>query len=98
MLYQMISKADRLHPVSRSDLRLALGISDRRIRREIEELRHRGVRVCSHSNGKGYYIAETPAEYEAFRAEYLSRAYKILANVRRMDRAVKGQLRMEVEE
>jgi biotin operon repressor len=70
-----------------------LGVSERRVRELIRELRLSGVRVCSDSAGKGYWIAEDEQDYAQFRAEMWSRVYRTLELLRAMDGLpVDGQL------
>lgn len=58
------------------------GIQDRHVRRLIEELRGDGYLICNAQNGKGYYLAETPAEIlRQYRQDH-SRAMSILKRMK----------------
>ena len=43
---------------SRQWLRSMTGMPDREVRREIEDMRNRGIFVCNDGDGQGYYISE----------------------------------------
>jgi hypothetical protein len=71
-------------------------LTDRRMRQSIEYFRNMGIRICHKdiiiAKGEdkeifqGYFIAETEAEYEAFRARYVNYACTIEDTARAMDR------------
>ena len=44
-------------------------MSDRAVRRQIEQYRQRGVWVISSSDGRGYWLTEDPAELACFLRE-----------------------------
>lgn len=67
-------------------------ISERLVRQNITALRKQGFRIVSSSDGGGYWIASSDKEYGRFRAEYLSRAIKIMDTVKAMDGMVEGQI------
>ncbi len=64
----------RENAVTRPDLRLLTGLSDRRIRRDIEDYRTtwRLSRpfICSSPRARGYWLTEDIGEIERFRREY----------------------------
>ena len=47
---------------SRQTLCMLTGLSDRKLRKEIEDLREQGVLVCTCEDGFGYYISEDTAD------------------------------------
>ncbi len=59
---------------------------DRQVRAGIERLRRRGWLVANTQSGAGYYLAESPEEYQTFRAVYVSHALPILETAKAMDR------------
>lgn len=58
---------------------------DRAVRNSIQRLRKKGNRICSKSNGKGYYVAKTRDEYKDFKASYLGTNYEKFEIVSAMD-------------
>jgi hypothetical protein len=60
-------------------------VSDRQVRKAIEILRHRGIRICNLQDGDGYFIAATEDEYQRFKAHYGARARTIFSVIRAMD-------------
>jgi predicted ArsR family transcriptional regulator len=91
-LLEMLKAASRERPLDRYEAATELFISEREVRRLIAELREQGVRVCSDSRGRGYWVARDEHDYKQFRAEYVSRATKIFKAVRAMDGVVEGQI------
>lgn len=66
------------HALSRNALTELTGLDDRTVRREIETLRTKGIPICSNSQNKGYFLAETPEEVKHYVAETRHRAMKLL--------------------
>ena len=60
-------------------------VSDRQVRKSIEILRHRGIRICNLQDGDGYFVAATEDEYQRFKAHYVARARTIFLVIRAMD-------------
>lgn len=60
--------------ISRQELQLRTGQSDRVNRKQIEKARIRGIRIISSSGSKGYYIARDDREWRSFLGEHLRRA------------------------
>lgn len=87
-----LEQATKEHPARRYELAKRYGTNERQIRLYIQAMRNNGIRVCSDSSGRGYWIAKTTAEYERFRAEYGSRATKIFKTIKAMDEATEGQI------
>lgn len=91
----MLDKASKKKPVTRDEIRIKFMVSDRVGRKLIENLRDKGIRVCGQSDGDGYWIAKTQAEYERFRMDYVSRATTILRRANNMDNQTdEGQVSM----
>lgn len=91
-LIPLLEAADKDSPATRHHLSTTLGAPDRIVRLEIEKLRADGMRVCSSSHGKGYWIAKTEEEYTSFRREYIARAKRQLQIVSAMDSQLIGQI------
>jgi len=81
-------------PKSRATLVNETGLSDRELRREIENARHRGVPIVSNNTKGGYHIASDLAEIQAFRYDCISRATKLL-NMARANYTIDGQIGIE---
>jgi len=76
-VYQHL-KHGQANAISRQALKELTGLSDRRIRRDIQELRNKGIPIISTSDSKGYYLAESNEEVRHYIAETRSRAMKLL--------------------
>ena len=81
-------------PITRREIRLQTGYSDRDIRQGIRDLRLQGMRIVTSDNG-GYYIAESEEDYLPFRNAMVSRVVKIMEVVNAMDRNLNGQVVLE---
>ena len=79
-------------PMNRHMCAFIVGASERTVRNAISILRNEGVRVCSDSHGRGYWLAEDEDDYLAFRSEYISRATEITKTVKAMDEAGEQQI------
>ena len=88
VLLDYLQTANRNHPRSRWELRMLTGKPDRAIRKEIEELRKQGHKICSDSHGKGYWVAKNESDYKKFRKEYMGRVNSMLGTVKAMDESV----------
>ena len=93
-VYEALQSTDIDHRLTRRDLSRLTGLTDRRSRDIIEELRSEGIRVGSELGGEGYWLCQTDEEYIRFSKQYASRAYKVLANKSAMDRHTEGQIRI----
>ena len=81
-------------PVTRTSLCFFCQQDDRSNRMDIADMRKKGIRICSSSRGKGYWIAKSEDEYEAMRREYLARIADMASTVKAMDNYVEGQVRI----
>lgn len=70
--------------IKRSELCALSGLSDRNMRREIEELQMQGYRIVNMSDSMGYYIAKNEAEFNAYMKQERSRIFKELKKLYRM--------------
>lgn len=89
-----VMTATREYPVDRHELGLLCGKSDRMVRKDIQVMRDMGIRICSNSNGYGYWLAKGETDYKMFRAEMMSRAMAHLKTVSMMDKNCEGQIRL----
>ena len=64
--------------ISRTELRMMTGWSDRVLRRNIQKAREEGMVICNSQDGKGYYRPTTKQEYIAQYKSNQSRALSIL--------------------
>lgn len=71
----------RKNAVRRQELRAVVRMSDRRMRKAIEDDRKAGYRICNEQDGSGYYIAADEAEWERFAAAQRARAMTILQSI-----------------
>ena len=85
-------EATKNKPLNRFEFSDDTGSTERQVRKDIEELRNKGYRICSDSSGHGYWLAKSEKEYIRFRSEYISRAVKIFETVSKMDMTTEGQI------
>ena len=79
-------------PITRGQLMVIWGTSDRAVRQRIEEMQNCGLRIIN--DGNGYYITRKPEEYERYRAREKSRARSIDRKIAAMDKCLPGQMVM----
>ncbi len=91
-IYRYLKYTSKEKPMSRHAYAVIARTDERAVRRAIHDLRNEGIRICSDSHGRGYWIAKDEAEYEAFRAEYVSRARDIMKTAKAMDIAGEKQM------
>lgn len=82
------------NPLLRSDLKVIVGSRDSNARGVIQSLRSQGYRVCSSAGHKGYWLAESDGDYNAFRTELMSKANTIYENIKAMDTYLPDQIKM----
>ena len=91
-LQRNLLKVLKRTPQTRADLCLALGISDRKLRSTVQELRDSGYNIASNSNSGGYLLG-SERDKRRIIAEYRSRAYKELATASAIERGpLEGQI------
>jgi len=91
-IYGYLKHGSKKMPMNRYMCAFMLGVSERAVRNAISVLRNEGVRICSDSHGRGYWIAEDEEDYLSFRSEYISRATEITKTVKAMDDAGEKQI------
>lgn len=69
------------HAITRQQLCIMAGKSDRNVRNDIAALRRKAV-ICSSSSGEGYYQPETREDIESFIAETAMRAKSIFMSLK----------------
>lgn len=77
--------------VSKYTLSATLGISEREVRRQVEEARNKGLSIISSSRGKGYYMASDRHDVEILTRELRSRAINLLKTVSAIEGYCEGQ-------
>jgi hypothetical protein len=80
-------KIGKDNAITRSELCRLTGLSDRRMRRQIEELQFQGHRIINMSDGLGYYFPQTDAEFYRYTKQEYSRIFKELKKIRKMENA-----------
>jgi hypothetical protein len=63
-------------------------LSDRQIRKAVENLRSQGHPICSNFERGGYFMPSTPQEYITFKEKYTSYARTIFTHVKAMDATI----------
>lgn len=96
LLLAELTKATKDNPLYRFDFAEKVNMTERTIRTQIEELRNQGVRICSYSDGKGYWVAKSDKEFRRLQAEYTSRIAKMAQTLRAMETNIDGQMEVEL--
>lgn len=91
-IYLALLTHDYYNRLSRHELMVLTGKSDRFNRKTIENLRNKGIRVCSDSFDQGYYLAGTQSEYMRFRGALIARLKSLAKTIKAMDEHVSGQI------
>lgn len=73
-----------------------LDIDARTLRKTLEVIRSKGVRICDLENGSGLFIAKTEEEYQAFRARYGAHAFTQLKVIKAMDNQIQVAAKEDV--
>lgn len=87
-ILETITDHDKTNPISRSELVDIYGMTDRNVRRNIEELRKKGHKICAVSRNGGYYMAKDEAEFKEFISDYISRAKTVFETANAMIKGV----------
>lgn len=67
--------------ITRRELCLLTGLTDREVRRQIQALRAGGEIIINNQDGRGYYRTDDPAEIERYYRQEYSRAVTIIKTV-----------------
>ena len=94
-IFDRLAKGTKYYPVTKHELCMMTGMSDRQVRRTIENIRKKGGRVCTSSRHFGYWIARNASDYAMVRADYLARIKSLSETVRAMDSVLAGQITWE---
>ena len=88
---------DRENPSTRKDLMFLTGLSDRKVRECIEELRRDGCIIINKQDGKGYYISNDIEDIKCQYHQNNSRALSILVQQKFLRRrlGLVGQIEMK---
>ena len=76
------------------DLKALTGWSGREVRRHITHERRQGIPILS-DNQRGYWLADTPAEVDAFVRSMRRRAREIIVTAEAIEAAVSGQAKID---
>ena len=79
----------RENAVTREQLRIRTGLSDRKIRNLIESARLQGAPIINNQDGEGYYIATNQEELDRYIRQERSRALSVLAQHKAMREGLK---------
>lgn len=82
--------AGRENAVTRSELALRLGLSDRKTRELIESARREGHIIINDQDSRGYYRSIDPDDMERQYRQDTNRALSILARRKELRRALKA--------
>lgn len=63
-------------------------LDDRALRRVVEKIRNRGVRLADLEKGGGLFICKTDEEFRAFKIRYASHAWTLIKTMRAMEKGV----------
>lgn len=80
--------------VTRAQLCAITGMTDRQVRREIEEARHAGAIIANDQDGKGYYVPTSITEIERQFRQNESRFKCIAHQQKPLRRALKAAGRL----
>lgn len=92
-IYSILKSSEA--PVTRATLCFFCQQDDRTCRLDIADMRKKGIRICSSSRSKGYWLARSEEDYKTLRAEYLSRISDMASIVKAMDNYTEGQVRID---
>ena len=74
--------------IKRSELCALSGLSDRNMRKEIENLQMQGYRIVNMSDSVGYYVAKNDTEFNAYMRQERSRIFKELKKLYKMEKGL----------
>ena len=89
-ILETITEHDKTNPISRRELTDLFQMTDRNVRKNIEELRKKGHRICSTTSQKGYYTAKSEEEFRQFLRQYVSPAKTSFETARAMIKGVEN--------
>lgn len=93
MIYELLERMNavgRENAISRKALKGFTGLSDRRIRRQIEEERRNKMPIISNTQEGGYYLPETEFELRAYVSEQRSRIQSQILALAPLERELNG--------
>ena len=77
-----VLKYGHKNAISREDLCESLGVSDRKMRKMVERARRDGLAICNDLDDDGYYIADTPEEYDRQYRRIYDRAMSMMVQLK----------------
>lgn len=90
-IYQELLKATADRPLNRMDYCRAAGITPELFRGSLAYMRDMGIRVVSHSDGSGYWIARSTEEYLEWREREMAKIALKYKRISAMDSHLPGQ-------
>ena len=75
-------KYGKQNAIKREELCEILGVSDRQMRKMIEDAKRDGLVVCSDQDGNGYFLADTKDEYRRQYWQTYNRAMSLLVQLK----------------
>lgn len=77
-----VLKYGHKNAIKREDLCEALGVSDRKMRKMVERAKRDGLAICNDGDDDGYYIADTPEEYDRQYQRIYHRAMSMMVQLK----------------
>lgn len=77
-----VLKYGKKNAIKREELCEKLGVSDRKMRKMLERAKRDGLAVCNDQDNDGYYIADTPEEYDREYQRIYSRAMCMMVELK----------------
>ncbi len=81
-LLASVLKYGHKNAISREKLCERLGVSDRKMRKMVERARRDGLAICNDLDDDGYYIADTPEEYDRQYRRIYDRAMSMMVQLK----------------
>jgi len=75
-------KYGKKNAIKREDLAAMLGVTDRKMRKMLERAKRDGLAICNDQDNDGYYIADTPEEYDREYQRIYSRAMCMMVQLK----------------
>lgn len=81
-LLASVLKYGHKNAIKREELCEILGVSDRKMRKMVERAKRDGLAVCNDGDDDGYYIADTPEEYDRQYQRIYHRAMSMMVQLK----------------
>lgn len=77
-----VLKYGHKNAIKREELCEKLGVSDRKMRKMVEQARRDGLAICNDQDDDGYYIADDPSEYDRQFRRIYDRAMSMMVQLK----------------